>query len=825
MARIPTYALDTNIEDDDLLLGTDGSTTDLITKNFKLSDIATYIQNKIPGGTGNVSGQGTINSIPYWDTANSIATVPAGTVITGKSFTLSVDPTLSTIKLGAIDSTFDVLTEGLFVYPKSTHYLTRVLPWLEIIAYEDPALQSPNMFDSAYDGSALVVGKSNTVGSANSSNLGIVGFNNTLTGDKMMIVGQGNDIKGANVGSLIVGSNNNGLESAGELKNSIIVGQSNDSANKIEHTAIIGLNIGTGLGTITNGLYTGSQHSTISGSNSAVIGGTSAALTSSDKSVIIGGTGNGMQSPVNSVLLGGTNNQFDGNNGVLMGFGNSYEHQGNSFGTFIAGHNNQWTNTAQLQGCGVFGKQNGYDGELVTFRSVIAGQRNEIPVRDCIVFGDFNVAGNNTDFTFQPENSLIGGFKNEMHDIKQSLIIGSENKGNHTDSLASGESNTMNTVRSIVGGHTNLSLGSEATIRDSLVVGSDNDFNATGDVFRESIIGGTFNDFTGAINAILTVGAENEIAGGNYHIIGGYQNEVSSGKESSIIAGNNNSLLANESLVVGKRNTVRVDESIVGGDNNTVGDTNEDAQKARNLIMGNNNSTFNSTNIVVVGNSMQSGDNRGAPKNVTNSAAFGQTNSLATNASSPSSNSLLFAIGRQNSVMGTLAFGIGGSNQVHANSAGNCIAIGKSNIIGNTSDLAFSSITIGQNNQITGIPSPQRPADYIDNKILIGKGLKPVDTGGEDYVLIGRNNDRGNDYDHTGMHCSLIVGASSMGTDSAKRNAIVVENKTNNSNESNVILPGVGKYRDYTSDTDAANGGVPLYGLYHNNGELRIRIN
>jgi imidazoleglycerol phosphate synthase glutamine amidotransferase subunit HisH len=64
-----------------------------------------------------------------------------------------------------------------------------------------------------------------------------------------------------------------------------------------------------------------------------------------------------------------------------------------------------------------------------------------------------------------------------------------------------------------------------------------------------------------------------------------------------------------------------------------------------------------------------------------------------------------------------------------------------------------------------------------------------------------------------------------MGTESAKRNAIVVENKTNNSNESNVILPGVGKYRDYTSDTDAANGGVPLYGLYHNNGELRIRIN
>ena len=624
------------------------------------------------------------------------------------------------------------------------------------------------------------------------------------------------------MGSLIVGSNNAGSETVGELKNSIIVGQSNNNNNKIEHTAIIGLNINTGLGTITNGLYTGSQHSTISGSNSAVVGGTSATLTSSDKSVIIGGTGNGMQSPVNSVLLGGTSNQFDGNNGVLMGFNNSYEHQGNSFGTLIAGHSNDFTSSAQLQGCGVFGKQNGYDGDLITFRSVIAGQRNEIPVRDCIVFGDFNVAGNNTDFTFQPQNSLIGGFKNEMHDIKQSLIIGSENKGNHTDSLASGESNTMNTVRSIVGGHTNLSLGSEATIRDSLVVGSDNDFNATGDVFRESIIGGTFNDFTGAINGILAVGAENEIAGGNYHIIGGYQNEISSGKESSIIAGNNNNLFASDSLVVGKRNTVLYDESIVGGDNNTVGDT--EGVDGRNLIMGNNNSTRNSTNILVVGNGMRSGDDTGAPRNVTNSAAFGQTNNLATNPNSPSNNSLLFAIGRQNTLVGTLAFGIGGSNQVYANGVGNCIAIGKSNSIGNTSDLAFASITIGQNNNISPIASPTR-SDYVDNKILIGKGLKPVDTGGADYVLIGRNNDQGNDYDHTNMHCSLIVGASSQGTDSAKRNAIVVENKTSNSNESNVILPGVGKYRDYTSDTDAANGGVPLYGLYHNNGELRIRIN
>lgn len=47
MARIPTYAIDTVFEDNDLLLGTDGSTTALVTKNFRVGGLKDHIIDKL----------------------------------------------------------------------------------------------------------------------------------------------------------------------------------------------------------------------------------------------------------------------------------------------------------------------------------------------------------------------------------------------------------------------------------------------------------------------------------------------------------------------------------------------------------------------------------------------------------------------------------------------------------------------------------------------------------------------------------------------------------------------------------------------------------
>ena len=102
------------------------------------------------------------------------------------------------------------------------------------------------------------------------------------------------------------------------------------------------------------------------------------------------------------------------------------------------------------------------------------------------------------------------------------------------------------------------------------------------------------------------------------------------------------------------------------------------------------------------------------------------------------------------------------------------------------------------------------------------QGLDSVTTSGNNHVLIGRNNDQNTDYDLSSINCSLVVGASTLGAAASRRNGLVVTNKTGGSNEGNVILPTVGKYRNYVDETAAKAGGVPLYGLYHTDGVVHI---
>lgn len=47
MARISTYGLDNVLNDDDIVVGSDGATQEYSTKNFKLSDIASYSKSKL----------------------------------------------------------------------------------------------------------------------------------------------------------------------------------------------------------------------------------------------------------------------------------------------------------------------------------------------------------------------------------------------------------------------------------------------------------------------------------------------------------------------------------------------------------------------------------------------------------------------------------------------------------------------------------------------------------------------------------------------------------------------------------------------------------
>lgn len=629
------------------------------TKSVTLSDLANFI-------TSTGTGAGKTDHITVWKTNDTIYSVTNNTAVANKDFNVIAKQSTANIKLGATDLTYSSINEGIEIYPNTTHYTTRVTPWLEVYSYEDPSLQPDNTYDANYDGSAFLMGKSNTVGSANSSNLAVIGFNNKIKGDKFVIIGQGNEMDlDANTASLAVGTTNDVL--SGGLVNSLLVGQNINVNAKV-----------------TRGIISGINHSFVQDSNNCLVTGSGNAVYGNNN--FIWGADHQGLSGVNNIMQGGFSTQITNGNGNL-------------YGSVLVG----WNNTLSY----------------ASKASLITGRDNVVA---------------RTDY------SIVGGFNNDV--------------GN-------GGSQYSNTF----------------------VVGNNNQVN------------------------------------GSDHIVGGDGNVVSQNR--SIVSGTSNTVSANDNLVVGTSNTVRIDECIVGGNNNTIGDTN-DLSDARVFAMGQSNSTNNTSNTLLLGSGNTTGNNIGAPTNVTNAATFGQNNTLATAGNAPDNNFLLFSMGRSNNTSGTLAFAFGGGNTVRSNTNGNCIAIGNNNTIGwtTTAQAARNTIVIGTQNSIQNTTD----SSANDYKILIGRGLDDVSTAGEDYVLIGRNNDQNNDYSLSSLNCSLIVGASIVGSANDRRNALIVTNKTGSSTEPNVILPSVGKYRNYADDTAAAAGGVPLYGLYHNAGVVRIRI-
>lgn len=496
MAIIYSYPKKTTPNSGDLLVITDSTQTapnKNRTKNLTLGNLAVYVINT----RGNIIGTGTPDTISVFKTASEVYTPVNTTAIAGKSFLQKISQTNATIELGASTS-FTDLNEGLKIYPNTTHFTTRVTPWLEIFAYEDPSANPLNSYNTAYDGSALIVGKSNNIGDANSSNLAIVGFNNTLIGNKMMVVGQTNSINGTNnTGSLVVGVSNN-IASAGTIKNSLIAGQ----------------NLGTAIAATIDASF-------------------------------ITGRGNAAQGNISRSIVGGDNN--DANN---------------------------------------------------------------------------------------VENSFISGVRNE------------------------------------------------------------------------------------------------------------------------IINGSNS--------------------TIVGGQNNTIGNVNSTSAN-NNFVAGENN------NLGILSGSTSNKDS--------------------------------FILGRGNRVEGLIGGALGSGNVVYSDvsSAGTSCAIGQNNSVGSASSRVRNAIAIGTQNNLDN-----------DYEIQIGRGLDSVTTSGNNHVLIGRNNDQNTDYDLSSINCSLVVGASTLPAAASRRNGLVITNKTGGSNEGNVILPTVGKYRNYTDEAAAKAGGVPLYGLYHTNGVVHI---
>jgi hypothetical protein len=157
------------------------------------------------------------------------------------------------------------------------------------------------------------------------------------------------------------------------------------------------------------------------------------------------------------------------------------------------------------------------------------------------------------------------------------------------------------------------------------------------------------------------------------------------------------------------------------------------------------------------------------------------------------------AINFQNTVSGQAAFAFNQGNTV---SGLNAAAGGVSNTVDAEGSFAygFSNDTSG-----TGATPPQQ--------ILLGRFLKPprdvAGNAGEAQVIVGRHN----------KHANQPATAFAVGTGTA---ANATANSFTVQYDGNVLMEQVvGK--NYSSDSAAASAGVPIGGIYHDNGDLKIR--
>ena len=246
------------------------------------------------------------------------------------------------IKIGGFANStgYSGVVEGIKILPQNSHYITRVTPRFEVWPYEPVNDTVVNTYSTAFFGSSLIVGSENTsVGDASSTNLAIVGFNNTLSGDKMLVVGQGNTVRGSNVSSLLVGTTNT-LTSPGAIINSGVFGQNHSISHSVTRSIYSGINNQT-TGNATNVLVAGSGLS-ISGNNSSMFG-----------------ANNEIKSASNA-LTGGFNNEIKNNSSssninyygtVMFGWSNSSQNASsstnNTKSSLIVGRNNQMRPTSK----------------------------------------------------------------------------------------------------------------------------------------------------------------------------------------------------------------------------------------------------------------------------------------------------------------------------------------------------------------------------------------------------------------------------------------------------------------------------------------------
>ena len=297
----------------------------------------------------------------------------------------------------------------------------------------------------------------------------------------------------------------------------------------------------------------------------------------------------------------------------------------------------------------------------------------------------------------------------------------------------------------------------------------------------------------------------------------------------SVAMGNNVTASGNQSFAIGNGTTASGANTIASGLNTT-------ASASQAVALG-NGTTASAVNSFAVGlNNTVSG---------TAAQALGNNNTVTGNNS--------FAAGQENNASGLRSVALGYDSTASGN---NSVAIGYNNNISTTNGIAIGisnndntsgddpNFMFGQGNSVAHPGSEGNVLLGRDNRvdstvygnmehnILIGRflsGLNAKDdsrksnlVGAADAcVVIGTNNTFPS---QTTYPTSVVIAAGQAGDGQGQEyNAIEITEKVTSTNTPSYIIIGDG-IENYADDSAASTGGVPLRGVYRTGSDLRIRM-
>jgi len=553
MARIPTYQKDTYISDLDRLIGTDGDTNELVTKNFFLGNIAEYVIDKF------IDPDAVSFTIPVLrDTQDTLGS--NATRITGSIMSQDINPDGTKITIAGdleVNGTaqIDSLTSGFLPYVNPAGILADSIIYQDAEGHVGVGVVGtpPNpehkfeVYDlrdenNALDYSMIVSADVNTSG------LGAGGIKNQLsldggvtypyaislvtgtTSSEVMATGKlafftNSDLNTTNAtgfsgfaihdgvnpfwqlgGAVIDAAPSTTLKvvGTGEFTDQVTIPETpvagTDAASKAYVDAQVDTCV-TGTGTTnTLTLWTDGPNSELGDSivselaNRVYVAGN-----------LLVGTSNTI--PGTNALTSGDNNSVLGNSSVAFGSNNSVS--GNRCGGLGA---NNIVAGGQVWATGD-GNNVGIDKLNVGGNIVTAGFNNTVKSGGSCVVGTSNILTNTTESSEINTNFAMGS-SNTLNDVADGIALGFNNTINNNDSCVLGKSNTTNAI-------------------DTYAIGKSNTLSSEDDYAF-----GLNNTISGDATIAMALGHNNVLSGSQSYAFG--RNLEDGGEDNTVIIGRYN---------------------------------------------------------------------------------------------------------------------------------------------------------------------------------------------------------------------------------------------------------------------------------------------